>query len=110
MTAIGTGGKRYAKAFMEDESVPFEVLLDEDGSAAEIAGTKKTSLIKLASPGQLVAGVRARAGGHKQHNTGRRPYQLGATLVIAPGDRLLYSDFEDHAGDHADLDEVIAVL
>jgi len=85
-------------------------LLDEDGSAAEIAGTRTTSLLKLAKPSQLVAGVRARAGGNKQRNVGRRPLQLGATLVIAPGDELLYSDFEDYAGDHADLDEVLAVL
>lgn len=110
VTAIGTGGKRYAKAFIEDESVPFEVLLDEDGSAAEIAGTKKTSMLKLAMPNQLIAGARARSKGKKQHNTGRRPFQLGATLVIAPGHKLLYSDFEDFAGDHADLDEVLAAI
>jgi hypothetical protein len=36
--------------------------------------------------------------------------QLGATLVIGPGDELLYMDKESYAGDHADLDEVLAVL
>jgi AhpC/TSA antioxidant enzyme len=107
---VGTGGKRYAMAFIEDESVPFEVLLDEDGSAAEIVGTKKTSLLKLAGPRQIAAGVRATVAGNRQHNAGRRPYQLGATLVIAPGNNLLYSDFEDYAGDHADLGEVMAIL
>jgi hypothetical protein len=30
--------------------------------------------------------------------------------VIGPGDELLYADFEDFAGDHAPLDEVLAVL
>ncbi len=90
--------------------MPFEVLLDEDGSAAEIAGTKRTSMLKLAMPSQLIAGARARSGGNKQRNPGRRPFQLGATLVIAPGNRLLYSDFEDFAGDHANLDEVLAAI
>lgn len=110
MTAIGTGGKRNAKAFIEDESVPFEVLLDEDGAAAEIAGTATMSTASLVSPRQLLAGTKALLGGNRQKNTGRRPFQLGATLVIAPGDRLLYSDFEEYAGDHADLDQVLAAI
>lgn len=107
---MGTGGKRYAKAFIEDEQIPFEVLLDEDGSAADIVGTKSFNATTLLRPGQWVAGARSVASGNVQHKTGRRPTQLGATLVIAPGDELLYADFEDYAGDHAHLDEVIAVL
>ncbi len=110
MVAIGTGGKRYAKAFMEDEQVPFDVLLDEDGSAAEIVGTGTLGMLDLVRPGQVRAGLRATLTGKRQHNPGRRWQQLGATLVIGPGDELLYEDFEDFAGDHADLDEVLAVL
>ena len=110
MTAIGTGGKRYAKAFIEDEQVPFPVLLDEDGSAAEIVGTRTFSAASMVNPGQLVAGVRSFAKGNRQHNAGRRPMQLGATLVIASDGEILYEDFEDYAGDHADIDEVIASL
>ncbi len=110
MTAIGTGGKRYAKAFITDEAVPFEVLLDEDGAAADIVGTKSLGVGTMLKPSAYVAGLRSAVKGHRQRNTGRRPTQLGATLVIGPGDELLYEDFEDYAGDHADLDEVLAVL
>lgn len=90
--------------------MPFEVLLDEDGTAAELVGTKRLGLVTMAKPSAVAAGVRSLAGGNRQGKTGRRPFQLGATLVIGPGDELLYADFEDHAGDHADLDEVLAVL
>lgn len=90
--------------------MPFEVLLDEDGSAAELVGTGTLSKLSLVSPRQLAAGTRALAAGKRQHNAGRRPFQLGATLVIGPGDELRYSDFEKFAGDHADLDEVLAHL
>ena len=107
VVAIGTGGKRYAAAFIEDESVPFPVLLDEDGSAARLVGTNSFGAGSLMKPGQYVAGLRSTLGGHRQRNAGRRPLQLGATLVVAPGDELLYSDFEDYAGDHADLDAVL---
>ncbi len=110
MVAIGTGGKRYAQAFIEDERVPFDVLLDEDGLAAELVGTRRLGLVSIAKPSALAAGARSLAAGHRQHKSGRRPFQLGATLVIGPGDELLYADFEDHAGDHADLDEVMAAI
>lgn len=110
MTAIGTGGKRYAKAFIADERVPFPVLLDEDGVAAEIADMKTFSAVGLLSPRQIGAGIRSTLKGNRQHNSGRRPFQLGATFVIAPGNVLKYADYEDFAGDHADLDEVIAAI
>jgi len=110
VTAVGTGGKRYAQAFIEDESVPFPVLLDEDGRAAAIVGTNSLGVGSMLKPSAYIAGLRSVAGGHRQHRTGRRPMQLGATLLIGPGDELLYEDFEDYAGDHADLDELLAVL
>lgn len=110
MTAIGTGGKRYAKAFIEDERVPFPVLLDEDGAAAEIAGTKTMSAATILRPKQIGAGIRSTLKGNRQHNAGRRPFQLGATFVIGPGDVVRYADYEDFAGDHADLDEIIAAV
>jgi peroxiredoxin len=110
VVAVGTGGKRYAKAFIEDLRVPFEVLLDEDGSAAEIVGTKTIGIGMAVNPKAWVAGARAVKAAGPQGKTGRRPMQLGATLVIGPGDELLYADFEEFAGDHADLDEILAVL
>lgn len=110
MTAIGTGGKRYAVAFIEDEQVPFPVLLDEDGSAAEIVGTSSLGVTAALRPSAYTAGLRSVAGGHRQHKTGRRPRQLGATLVLGPGDELLYEDYEDYAGDHANIDDVLAAI
>jgi peroxiredoxin len=108
VVAIGTGGKRYAQAFIEDEAVPFSVLLDEEGAAAQIAGTKKAGAKTVLHPGQWAAGARSMLGGHRQRKPGKRPMQLGATLVIGPGDVVHYADFEDYAGDHADIDAVIA--
>ncbi len=90
--------------------MPFPVLLDEDGAAAEIVGTNTLGVGTLVRPRAVAAGVRSLAGGHRQKRTGRRPLQLGATLVIGPGNELRYADYEDFAGDHADLDAVLAVL
>lgn len=110
MTAIGTGGKRYAQAFIEDEQIPFPVLLDEDGKAAEIVGTGTLAALSALKPTAALAAARSLATGHRQHKTGRRPLQLGATIVIGPGDEILFADFEEFAGDHARIDDVLAAL
>lgn len=110
VTAIGTGGRRYAQAFIEDESFPFPVLLDGDGEAADIVETNRMGITTLATPSAIFAGVRSLSGGNRQRKTGRRPTQLGATLVMAPGDELLYFERENFPGDHANLDDVLAVL
>lgn len=86
------------------------MLLDQDGTAAEIVGTGSLGVGTLFKPGQLIAGARSFSGGHRQGNAGARPMQLGATIVIAPDGTILYEDYEDYAGDHADIDEVIAAL
>lgn len=86
------------------------MLLDEEGTAAEIAGTNTLGVGSVLSPAAWAAGFRSFKGGHRQERTGQRPFQLGATLVVGPGNVVRYADYEDHAGDHADLDEVLGVL
>ncbi len=90
--------------------MPFGVLLDEDAEAADIVEMNRLGATSLIRPDALFAGARSLARGNRQHKTGRRPTQLGATLVMAPGDELIYVNKESFAGDHADLDEVMAVL
>ena len=90
--------------------MPFRVLLDEEGIAAEIVGTGSIGATTMLRPGQIAAGLRSFSAGHRQKNAGRRPMQLGATIVMGPGDEILYEDFEEFAGDHADIDEVLAAL
>ena len=90
--------------------MPFPVLLDEEGTAARIVGTGTIGATTLISPGQIASGFRSFRSGHRQQKSGRRPMQLGATIVMGQGDEILYEDFEDHAGDHADIDEVIRAV
>jgi hypothetical protein len=90
--------------------VPFPVLLDEEGEAAGIAGTNTMGVTTLLKPKAYTTAVKSLAAGNRQTKTGKRPLQLGATFVIAPGDKLVYADFEDFAGDHAPLDDVLEAL
>lgn len=90
--------------------MPFPVLLDEDGVAADTVEMNNLGAMSLIRPDAWLAGAKSLAGGNRQHNTGRRPTQLGATLVMAPGNELLYIDKESFAGDHANLDDVLTIL
>ena len=110
IVAIGTGDERYARAFIEDEEIPFPVFLDELGEAAEIASLKRGGWLQLAGPQTMPGAMRATAGGHRQHRTGKRPKQLGATFVIGPGDALRYEHVDKDVSDHAPIDEVLTAL
>ena len=112
VVAVGTGNMMYAKSFVHDEMVPFAVLLDEDGDAAEAASLKggAKALAGVLSPNVLRAGKRARTAGHKQHKVGSRPLQLGATFVMAPGGKVLYEHLDKDFGDHAPLTDVMGAL
>jgi hypothetical protein len=90
--------------------VPFRVLLDEDGEAAGIVQLNSIGLRNLADPKALLAPIRSWSVGHRQHKTGRRPMQLGGTLVMGPADDVIFLDLETYAGDHADLDDVLAAI
>ena len=110
--AIGTGNMMYAKAFVDDEKVPFAVLVDDDGLAAQAVSPKggARALATMFSPSVLSAARRARKAGHRQHKVGSRSLQLGATFVIAPGGKILYSHLDSDFGDHAPLADVMAAL
>ena len=112
VVAIGTGNMMYAKSFVDDEKVPFVVLVDEDGDAATTASVKggAKALAGMLSPSVLKAGNRARKAGHHQHKTGSRSLQLGATFVMGPGNSVLYGHLDKDFGDHAPLAEVMAAL
>ncbi|TMK16672.1 MAG: redoxin domain-containing protein, partial [Actinobacteria bacterium] len=94
LVAIGTGDARYARAFTDDEDIPFPVLLDEDGEAARAASVKRGSVLDLVGPRTVAGAAKAVAAGHRQHKTGKRGSQLGATFVLGPGDVVRYEHLD----------------
>jgi peroxiredoxin len=111
VVAIGTGNRRYAEAFVNDEHVPFPVLVDDDAHAARAASVPKVNFFKLIVNPRGWAGTRrARASGHRVHKAGARVTQLGATFVVGPGANVRYEHVDEHSADHAPIDDVIAAL
>jgi len=110
LIAIGTGDARYARSFIDDENIPFPVLLDEDGEAARAASVKKGRAMDLVGPRTVAGALKATAAGHRQHRTGKRGAQLGATFVIGPGDAVRYAHIDGDVSDHGPIEDVLAAL
>ena len=109
--AIGTGSVKYAERFVEDENVPFPVLVDDDGEAAQAASVPSVGFFKLIfNPKSRPGTRRAREAGHRIHRAGKRVTQLGATFVVGPGEQVRYEHIDEHSADHAPLDEVLAAI
>ena len=110
LVAIGTGDARYARAFIDDEEIPFPVLLDEEAEAADAASVRTGRMMQLMGPRTAAGVAKAVAAGKRQHRLGKRTRQLGATFVIGPGDVVHYEHLDDDVSDHAPIDDVIAAI
>ncbi len=110
VVAIGTGDQRYAASFVDDEQVPFPVLVDDDARAARAASVRKATPWGLFSLQSLPGARRAHKAGHRVHRSGKRVTQLGATFVVGPGSSVHYEHVDAHTADHAPLDEVLTAL
>ncbi len=110
VVAIGTGDRRYAAAFVGDERIPFLVLVDDDGRAAQAAAVRDSSFIGMFHPRTWKASWRTLRSGHRVHRAGKRVTQLGATFVLGPGDHIGYEHLDGDSTDHAALSEVVAAV
>lgn len=108
--AVGTGNRRYARDFAERERIPFPLLVDDDGEAARAASVERVGMRKLFAPASFPGTFRALSRGYRVGRPGRRVDQLGATFVVAPGDRVAYRHHDAHPADHAPLDDVLAAV
>ena len=109
--AIGTGDQRYAKAFAAEEQVPFPVLVDDAGDAANAAAVRKVNFASLLFDPRSFKGARqAHRSGYRVKKSGKRVNQLGATFVVGPGSQVRYAHVDAHTADHAPLADVLAAL
>ncbi|HEX5267873.1 MAG TPA: AhpC/TSA family protein [Acidimicrobiales bacterium] len=111
VVAIGTGDVDYARRFVEDEDVPFPVLVDDDGAAARAASVRKVNFATLLLDPRSMKGARqAHRQGFRIKKSGKRVNQLGATFIVGPGRIVRYEHMDAHTADHASVEEVLAAL
>ena len=110
VVAIGTGDQRYAATFVKDEDVPFPVLVDDGGDAARAAAVRTSGVAGVVGPKALAGSLQAFRHGSRQRRSGPRPFQLGATFAVGPGDTVSYEHVDTDIADHAPIDDVLAAL
>lgn len=110
IVAVGTGDVRYANDFVEQEEIPFPVLVDDDGAAAKAASVSVSSFLGLFHPRTWGPTRETLRRGYRVHTAGKRVTQLGATFVIVPGPKLVYEHLDRDSTDHAPIDDVLAAV
>ena len=106
---IGNGTPNFIEGFREQTKWDGPVYTDpslEVYKAAELKrGVTKTFNIKAAIPT-----LKAIAHGSRQGRTQGDPWQQGGTLVIATDGTVKWQHANEHAGDNAKADAIVAAL
>ncbi len=110
LAAIGLGDARYAAMFREETGIKFPLLIDQERAAYQAAGLKSANLFHLLRSDNAQARKRAQAGGFRQHQLGRNPFQLGGSFVFGPGNVDRYAHISKTFGDNAPVDALLAAL
>jgi hypothetical protein len=108
---IGTGDVGYARDFVQQDRIPFPVLVDDDARAAAAARVERAGVFQMFAPSSFGPTLRAWRAGFRIGRPGRRVDQMGATFVISPRpERLLYQHYDAHPADHAPMDSIFDAL
>jgi len=110
LAAVGLGDSRYAGLFREETGITFPLLVDEERRAYRRARLPSASVLHLFRPENAAARTRAKNAGHRQHGLGRNPFQLGGSFVFGPGNVDLFVHVAKTFGDHASVEELLAVV
>lgn len=100
-----------AQDFVEQFHVSLPVFTDPSRRSYEVAGWQRplgAAVLRLGTT--LKASVRAMKGGFRQGRTQGDAFQLGGVLVVDANGTLLFRHVDDAAGDHADVESILAVL
>jgi hypothetical protein len=110
LAAIGLGDREYAKAFRQETGIAFPLLIDEGREAYRAVGLRSASILHVLRRDNAAARARARAAGHRQHRTGRNPFQLGGSFVFGPGNVDRFAHVSQTFGDNASPATLLAAL
>jgi alkyl-hydroperoxide reductase/thiol specific antioxidant family protein len=110
LAAIGLGDRDYARAFRLETGIAFPLLIDEHREAYRAGGLRSASIFHLVRRDNAAARARARAAGHRQHRTGRNPFQLGGSFVFGPGNVDRFAHVSKTFGDNASPAALLAAL
>lgn len=107
LVAMGSGTPDQANVFVKKYGFTGEMFVSPDLSAYR-AFKLFRGLWRSVGPASVYRGIKAITKGFRQGYTAGDPWQQGGVFLIGPGARLLFEHKDQFAGDHADLNEVLA--
>ena len=110
LAAIGLGDRNYARMFREDAGITFPLLIDEHRQAYRAARLKRANLFHLFRSDNAAFRDRARAAGHRQHEMGKNPFQLGGSFVFGPGNVDRFAHVSRTFGDNSSPETLLAAI
>lgn len=109
LALVGNGSPQQAARFQQMHARDALVLTDPARLTYGILGARRSPLALL-GPRDLRTWRRGRRLGVRSEDLQGDPMQLGAALLVAPGDHVLYAHLERSPGDQLDIDLVLASL
>ena len=109
LVVVGSGRPQFARAFREDLALDVPILVDPDLVSYRAAGMRRT-LGATVSIDLLRNAWRAYRAGHRQGAVQGDPWQQGGVLVLAPGDRDVFTYVSRVGGDHPDEGTVLGAV
>ena len=112
VAAIGMGLTAMAADFKAKQSIPFTLLVDRHRETHRALELRRGNLFEIAGPKQVVRGIKSLLTGNTQGKPAPKQdvLQLGGSLVVAPGGKVLYEHRAAGAEDNAPVDDLVAAL
>ncbi|MBS3756947.1 MAG: AhpC/TSA family protein [Desulfobacterales bacterium] len=109
LVAVGSGSPDQAQDFVAKFAFTAEIYVSMD-LAAYRAFKLVRGIGRTLGPASILRGIGAIKNGFRQSSTAGDHWQQGGIFLIGPGDRLLFEHRDQFAGDHADLDQILALI
>lgn len=109
LVVVGCGRPEHIPGFREATGYDGTLLTDPSLRVFEAAGLAY-GWTRTFHPLTFIKGIRAFAGGFRQGARRGNPVQQGGTFVLGPGERVRFQWRDRFAGDHPEMDEVLAAL
>ncbi len=111
IAAIGMGWPEAAAAFKQEFGIPFPLLVDRRKESYRALGMERGGLWAVAGPHVWLRAVQNMFKGHAPIARAKQDVlQLGGTVVVAPGDRVLLVHRSETSDENLPVDDIIAAL
>jgi hypothetical protein len=109
LVVVGNGAPHFIAGFRDLTGYRGQLYTDPSLESYRAASLKH-GVSTFFHPKVVFNAVRAISKGHLQGTTKGDPAQQGGTLVIRPPGRVIFHHVSQTAGDHAELDSIVAAL